>query len=124
MINRRATLGVYFVPTDAPGRHEATWCMRSNGDLVKQQLMLTIWDTKQTEVKEYSHENVFYRCEFQDDISIADRFEEILEEFNGTHSRRTNGYQDDASFGVLERDYLIGYLKKLPEFSEVAQTTS
>jgi hypothetical protein len=122
MYNRKITLEAYVVPTDAPGRTEATWAMKEDGTLFKQNLILNLWDLERDETRKYSElGNVFYRAEFHDDMRLSERVLEIAEKFKGTHSRRTNGYHDDASFGILQKNKLIEYIEQI---AQVAQEPS
>ena len=62
--------------------------------------------------------NVFYRAEFHDEMELSERVLEIAERFKGTHSRRTNGYNDDASLGILQRDKLIEHIEQIAQVTQ------
>ena len=121
MVNRRATLEVYFVPEDQPGRGEATVYMKADGTFAKQNLLFTLWDLEATRATQTTirDESSFYKVEFNDIANIHDRVQEIAESFGGTHSGRTSGYVDDASFRINRKGELIRYLESLRQSQSV-----
>ena len=114
MHNRKATLEVYFVHEPNEGRKEATWMMEKDGTLVRQNIILSLWDNQRSETVLYSERSTtFYRINFSDSLALDERVQEIAKRFNGTHSRMTRGYQDNASFGILQKKELMEYLESL-----------
>ncbi|MEK6841750.1 MAG: hypothetical protein AABX91_01200 [Nanoarchaeota archaeon] len=114
MKNRKATLEVYFVPEGMTGRNESTWMMREDGVLVKQNIILSIWDTQKSEANSSAERGpVFYRVNFFDSLSLEKRVGEMTKKFKGTPSRNTNGYYDTASFEILRKMELTEYLDSL-----------
>ena len=114
--NRRATLEVYFVPGSMAGRKEATWVMKEDGTLEKQNIFLQLWDTQRPETALHERNgHIFYRVDFFDGLPLDQRVAEAAKKFKGTHSRNTNGYEDTASFEILRKDELIRYLEYLAE---------
>ena len=110
MYNRKLTLEAYFAPEGSMGRNEATWVMTKDRILVKQNIILDLWDLERKESVLYlDMGNIFYSTEFYDDMRLNDRVLEMSKRFNGTHSRNRNFYFDSASFGILQKDELIEY---------------
>ncbi|MEK6812022.1 MAG: hypothetical protein AABX76_00525, partial [Nanoarchaeota archaeon] len=90
------------------------WMMREDGVLVKQNIILSIWDTQKSEANSSAERGpVFYRVNFFDSLSLEKRVGEMTKKFKGTPSRNTNGYYDTASFEVHKKDGLISYLESL-----------
>ena len=118
MDNRKITLEAYIVPEGSSGRAEATWAMRKDGTLFKQNIILNLWDLDQDETGQCSElGNVFYRTEFHDNMRLSKRILEIIERFKGTHSKRTEGYYDSASFGILQKHKLIEYIEQIAKIA-------
>jgi len=115
MNNRKATLEVYSVPKYAPGRKEASWVLDKKGNLLERQnIILRIWDLGNKESQTYLKlGHSFYERDFNDMATVRKRVHEIATKFNGTHSRSTSGYTDDASFETRQRDELKEYLDNL-----------
>ena len=118
MTNRLATLEVYSVPKDSPGRKEASWILDKRGHLLKKQnIILRLWDLKKEESQTYLMlDHFFYSREFNDIAKVGERVHEIAKRFNGTHSRSTSTYTDDASFETRQRDELKEYLDNLVRY--------
>ena len=92
--------------------------MTEYGKLTKQNLVLTIYDLTREEVDNFvrgtfTNPKLFYKAEFQDDSDLFTRVKETARIFDGTHSRRTNDYRDDASFRITDKDKIIEYIERL-----------
>ena len=119
MSNRKATLEVYHVPEGCSGRAESTWTMSDQGILTKQNLILNLIDLDS--IGQIGHPKLgeaFYRKDFEDSLDLSQRVLEISQRFNGTHSRINNGYYDNASFGILQKDELIEYIEQLAQVTQ------
>src|SRR3989344_4436121 len=113
-LNRTALLTLYTVPEGCPGRAECSGVITADGRLIKQNLELILFHIP-SEKYPFSFFNgrLLYSISFNDEMSLFDRMQEVAKRFHGTHSRRTNGSYDDASFRILDRDKIIEYLRKL-----------
>ena len=115
--NRKFSLEIYtFTPTaHVSGRKESNWVMTRDGVLKKQHLILSLWDLEYDGAESRSERTgTFYTKRVYEDLDIGIRMDEIARRFGGTHSRNTNGYYDDATFGILQRDELVDYLSRFP----------
>ena len=116
MNNRKATLEVYTVQKNMSGRKEACWVLdkKTGETLEKQNLILRIWDLENKNAKGLPNpHNAFYVKEFNDVMKIRERVYKIARMFDGTHSRTSSTYTDDASFETRQRGELIKYLEGL-----------
>jgi len=112
--NRFALLTLYTVPENSEGREECSGVITADGRLIKQNLELTIINTERGNSPfDLISTQLLYHISFYDPKSIFDRTNEIAKKFKGTHSRRTNGEYDDASFRILDKDKIIEYLHQL-----------
>ena len=117
MYNRRAILELYTVPDNASGRKECSGVITADNRLIRQNLMLTLVDITKKESERLQCGGhcgrPLYQTDFYDSQNLFERLEEMSKRFNGTHSRRSNLYYDDASFRILDRDKLIEYIQQI-----------
>jgi hypothetical protein len=114
--NRKLTLELYAFPGRFSGKIQSNWAMKKDGTLFKQHITLNLWDLKRDETKMYSESrDIFYTLEFYDELPLKERVSNIAKIFDGEHNRKTNGYQDDASFRILQKNDLIDYIEEIAQ---------
>jgi hypothetical protein len=122
--NRKITLELSTVPQRYPGKLQSNWAMKEDGTLFKQHLTLNLWDLKRDETRMYSeYGDIFYTLELYDKIPLKERVSIIAKIFDGEHNRKTNGYQDNASFRILQKDDIINYIEKIAQHSKEPELT-
>ncbi len=114
--NRKLTLELYAFPERFPGKLQSNWAMKKDGTLFRQHITLNLWDLKRDETRMYSESgDILYTLEFYDRLPLKKRVSNIAKIFHGEHNRKTNGYQDSASFRILQKNDLINYIEGIAQ---------
>ena len=111
MYDITATLTLYTVPQDAPGRMEASVVDTIDDQPVRQNLFVYLTDRSAEEP--FYHGEVLETIEFRDTMDVHRRTQVMAEEFNGTWSRMSRPDVDNASYRLEDRERLIDYIQNI-----------